>query len=69
MTFTAAFSVGPDLERPAMSLGFILLIILIVLLLGGLPTWGHTQLATGRRRRAALDRLPDLPDRRRVPRI
>lgn len=26
-----------------MSLGFILLIVLVVLLLGGLPTWGHSR--------------------------
>jgi Protein of unknown function (DUF3309) len=26
-----------------MSLGFILLIVLLVLLLGGLPTWGHSR--------------------------
>jgi hypothetical protein len=26
-----------------MSLGFILLVLLIVLLLGGLPTWGHSR--------------------------
>jgi hypothetical protein len=26
-----------------MSIGFILLVILVVMLLGGLPTWGHSR--------------------------
>lgn len=34
----------PTLEKgPSMGLGTILLIVLIVLLLGGLPTWPHSR--------------------------
>ncbi len=45
VTFTAADCTEPLTTRKGstMSIGFILLIILVLLLLGVIPTWGHSR--------------------------